>query len=73
MKIPCLSSNAEDGSKRKPTAVKDYEVEQDFKVAEFESENVKDDYDDIFTKTEVRNYNLIWSLISPKTIRYAIF
>jgi len=74
IKIPCTTSDEEDKYKNEVALAEDadYEVEEEFKVANYKLEHVKNEYIDIFHTTEMGNANLLWSAINPKTIKSAI-
>jgi hypothetical protein len=74
IKIPCATSDEDDKYRNEVALAEDadYEVEEDFKVAKYKLEHVKNEYLDIFHTREMGNANLLWSALKPKTFKSAI-
>ena len=72
--IPCCSKGGEDDNDVVASLPvdEDYEIEEDYQIANYKTENVKNEYTDIFHAAELTKFNLLWSAIKPRTFKSAI-
>jgi len=73
--IPCRASEEDDTYRNEVALIEDadFEVEEEFKVANYKLAHVKHEYADIFRTTEMANAHLICSAINWRTFRSTIF
>ena len=74
IKIPCLSANEDEKYEREVEVIlqTDYDIENEYKVADYNPEYVKNEYLDIFHSTSVGNKNLLISAFHRKTFKSTI-
>ena len=76
IKLPCLSKKDDNDEKyeREVNVIlqTDYDIETEYKVADYNPEYVKNEYLDIFHTTSVGNANLLMSAFHKKTFKSTI-
>jgi len=75
VKLPCMSGQEDDDKYNRDVAVieqTDYDIEDEYKVADYNPELVKNEYLDIFHTTSVGNANLLLSAFHKKTFKSTI-
>ena len=75
IKLPCTKSKEEHEPTGEVALIEeaDYDIEEDYKVASYNPEHVKNEYLDIFHTTSVGNANLLITAFRWKTFKSAIF
>ena len=74
-KLSCFSKEEDEKYDREVEVIEhtDYDIEDEYKVADYDPDNVKNEYLDIFHTTSVGNANLMLSAIRKKTFKSTIF
>jgi len=69
-----FSSNEDENFTREVSLIQktDYDIEDEYKVADFDPQNVKNEYLDIFHTTSIRNRSLLIAMFKRKTFKSAI-
>jgi len=75
LKLPCFSKEDDVKYDKEVEVIEhtDYDIEDEYKVADYDPDNVKNEYLDIFHTTSVGNANLMLSAVRKKTFKSTIF
>ena len=73
-KILCCSANEDEDYTREESVIMqtDYDMENEYKVADYDPDSVKKEYLDIFHSTNVANRHILISAFHRKTFHSAI-
>ena len=75
LKLSCFSKEDYEKYDKEVEVIEhtDYDIEDEYKVADYDPDNVKNEYLDIFHTTSVGNANLMLSAVRKKTFKSTIF